>query len=106
MTEITQAEVQTILAQTAEEKGHALFFFYTPLCGTCKVTEKMLRIIEEMIPELLIYSCNINLMPTVAQAWHIESVPCILIWKEERVVNKLYAMRDIQHLISVFRQYI
>jgi thiol-disulfide isomerase/thioredoxin len=98
--ELTQKELETKL--TEAEPSLALFF-YTPLCGTCKMTERMLEIILEISPVLPLYKCNINFMPNLAQAWVIQSAPCLIIYEKGEVANKIYAMQSVDYLYGLLK---
>jgi thioredoxin-like negative regulator of GroEL len=72
-------------------------FLYTPLCGTCKLAERMLDIILTMEPDLPIYKSNVNFLPRVVQDWQITSIPCIVILKDGPD-KKLYSMKSVDDL--------
>ena len=65
MQELSQAGTDSKVNQ-ADERAFAVFM-YTPLCGTCKVTERMLDIIMTMQPSLPLVKCNINFLPQISQ---------------------------------------
>ncbi len=73
-------------------------FFYTPLCGTCKVGERMLSITEAMMPGLALFRCNVNAMPAVAQRWKIQSVPCLLSIRAGEPERVLYAFQSVENI--------
>ena len=47
-----------------------LIFGYTPTCGTCKVSERMLDVANEMV-QLPITKIDLNLHPDFAQEFEI-----------------------------------
>jgi thioredoxin-like negative regulator of GroEL len=95
MIEWTQKE----LLAHAEKAGAAYaVFLYTPLCGTCKLAERMLDIILTMEPTLPLYKCNINFMPTISKEWQIQSVPCIVITEVGKAKKMLYRMQAVDEL--------
>ncbi len=79
-------------------------YFYTPLCGTCKLGEKMLLVVRAMSPEAAVVKANVNFMPAVVQDWKIESVPCLTFVDEKRIVEKLYTMRSVEFLLQRVRE--
>ena len=97
MLELDAKELQRIGSERGKDLSLGVFFF-TPLCGTCKVGESMLDVIVEMVPTVPLYKCNINSMPQVAQEWRIESVPCLIIFQDGQLVEKIYAMRSVPYL--------
>jgi thioredoxin-like negative regulator of GroEL len=98
--EISQADIEFKL--TRAEDAFALFI-YTPLCGTCKLTERMLNIIVETAPALRIYKANINRMPALAQAWRISSVPCLAVIHQGKIARQIYAMKSVDYLYDLLK---
>lgn len=86
-------------------RGTSLVFFYTPLCGTCKEAEKMLRVaLLSLSEDVTSYRCNINFAEETAMRWKIQSVPCLIIWKEGRMEKKIYAFHSSAYLFEVLKQ--
>lgn len=98
MNELNSTEIEERYARAAD--APFAIYFYTPMCGTCGIAEKMLSVIEAASPKLPLYKCNINFAPTLAQAWQITSVPCLALITEEAQVHKLYAMRSVPDLYT------
>lgn len=82
---------------------HASFalFVYTPLCGTCKAAERMLLVVQELLPELALVKGNINAMPQLAQQWQIQSVPCLLVFRQGELCKQAYAMKSVIDLLAL-----
>jgi thioredoxin 1 len=78
-------------------------FFHTPLCGTCKVGRRMLEIVEATIPNMKIASCNINTASEIASTYNIESVPCLIVFSEGTVKEKVYAFQSVDYLYNLLR---
>jgi thioredoxin-like negative regulator of GroEL len=96
MEDLSQQELITRVNQS----GSAAFavYMYTPLCGTCKVTERMLDIIISMKPNLPIVKSNINFLPQISQEWQIASVPCIVIMEPGKEKQLIYRMQSVDEL--------
>ena len=84
----------------------SLIYLYTPLCGTCQVAGKMLAVINELLPSLLIGKIDLNYMPDLAEKWEIESVPCLLIFKMGRLEEKVYAFQSVPFLLNKIKSFI
>jgi thioredoxin-like negative regulator of GroEL len=95
MEELTYEQMKDLLHKDAASFSA---FVYTPLCGTCKAAERMLMVIKEMMPNLSLYKCNVNVMPQLAQHWQIQSVPCLLVFQQGELTKKAYAMKSVQDL--------
>jgi thioredoxin-like negative regulator of GroEL len=78
-------------------------FLYTPFCGTCKLTERMLSIILTMEPRLPISKSNVNFLPQIIQNWQITSVPCIVIIEAGKDMKRIYNMKSVDHLFDELR---
>jgi len=95
MLELSQKE---LLARTAEGGDSFVVFLYTPLCGTCKLAERMLDIIMTLEPALPLFKSNINFLPQVSQSWRISSVPCIVIVGADQQKQMIYQMQGVDDL--------
>ncbi|NOU93790.1 thioredoxin [Paenibacillus sp. LMG 31456] len=103
MTEWSESQLKEwALKGTAERK---FFYFYTPLCGTCKMTERMLQVILALDPQLPIVKCNINFCPQISREWQIESVPCIAGMGEDGIIRKRYRMQAVDDLHRWFQEF-
>ncbi len=81
------------------KKDNTLFLYlYTPFCGTCQVSGKMLEVVADMFPELPMGKCNLNFIPGFAHKWKVESVPCLAVFKNGEMVEKIYAFRSVPFL--------
>ncbi|NEW06503.1 thioredoxin family protein [Paenibacillus sp. SYP-B3998] len=95
MEELTQQALQKRV--TNEDKAFAVFL-YTPFCGTCQLTERMLNIILTMMPSLKLVKSNINFLPNISHDWQITSVPCIVIVERGKEKQYLYRMQSVDEL--------
>lgn len=98
---LNEKEVLVSLSRT----GYQTFFFISPLCGTCQLAEKMVKIVNELLPSMSLYKCNVNAMPELVAHWQVESVPCLLLIKNGEVLEKIYAFRDVHFLYKLLSEY-
>ncbi|TDF99603.1 thioredoxin family protein [Paenibacillus piri] len=101
MTEWTEAQLKDWMKDSSERR---FFYFYTPLCGTCKWTERMLQVILTLDPQLPIVKCNVNFCRQTAIEWQIESVPCIVGFGTDGGMRKRYKMQAVDDLHRWFQQ--
>lgn len=80
----------------------SLLYIYTPMCGTCQVASKMMKVLKEIV-QFPVGQANINYMKDLAMDYEIESVPCLLIAKEGIVYKKVYAFQSIPYLLDVIK---
>ncbi|MFS0644489.1 thioredoxin family protein [Siminovitchia sp. 179-K 8D1 HS] len=92
------------ILEAIKKKESPILYFYTPLCGTCRVAGRMLDIIEEMNGKT-IYKADLNYIPEIAELFKIESVPCLLILNRGAVSRKIYAFRSIPYLVEILKEY-
>ncbi|KXH79251.1 thioredoxin family protein [Sporosarcina sp. HYO08] len=81
-------------------KADAVFYLYTPICGTCAVASKMMEVVQAMRPNLPIGKADINYEQELAIDYEIESVPCLLIQKNGIIRHKVYAFQSVPHLLD------
>lgn len=99
MQEWTETEVKL-----AVDQGSTFcLYLYTPMCGTCQVASKILTVSLELFPQLLIGQMNLNFSPNIAIQYEIESVPCLLIFKEGKITNKTYAFHSVPYIYDLLK---
>ena len=74
------------------------FYLYTPMCGTCQVAGKMLEVIHEVLPDFPVGKADLNYNPDLADEFFIESVPCLLIYNNGEIQDKIYAFQSVPYL--------
>jgi thioredoxin 1 len=95
-------EIQT--GDIIKHKELALFS-YTPICGTCKLAEKMIAVVEELLPDFPIKKVNLNYTPDLALEWEIQSVPCLLLFREGVMVKKIFAFQSVDYLYQEIKYF-
>lgn len=96
MEEVTIKELEKLI----KPAGKTIVFLYTPMCGTCKLATRMLTIVEEAIPAITISKVDLNFAPEFAKHWGIESVPCLLIFINGKLKEKIYAFHSVDYLFE------
>jgi len=100
MEELSQQE---LYIRMGSGQGQPLaVFIYTPFCGTCKLTERMLEVIMTMQPKLPLVKSNILYLPQITQEWQITSVPCIVIMEPGKERRFIYRMQSVDELYRQF----
>lgn len=77
-----------------------LLYIYAPMCGTCAVAEKMLKVVEAVDPEIQIEKRDANYIPNELEAYQVMSVPALLKLENGEVRDRLYAFQNVQHVLS------
>ncbi|WP_102264232.1 thioredoxin family protein [Mesobacillus jeotgali] len=100
MEEWTKEEIENIL----EEKRTGYLYFYTPMCGTCQVASKMLTVIEQLLPDVSSGKADLNYLPEMAERFEIESVPCLIVLREGKEQEKIYAFQSVPYLFEKLKE--
>ncbi len=85
-----------------------VIFFHTPFCGTCKLGEQMLEIVESTLGDQApqIYTGRVSEWQECVQIWQIESVPALVFLENGKVLNKVYAFRSVPDLLTIFNTFL
>ena len=82
------------------ESETALYYLYTPICGTCAVASKMIEIVNVMKPDIPMGKADLNYAQDMALDYKVESVPCLLIARDGIVEEKVYAFESVPNLLE------
>ena len=90
--------------QRMQQHEQCAFFIYAPTCGTCDVAERILKVIEKLLPDLPIGMANINYLEDLAYDLKIESVPCLLVSNNGQLQEKIYAFKSVPFLYEILKK--
>lgn len=96
--EIVEISEQEWLQRKVVPIGKEAVYFFTPLCGTCKLGEQMLRVVKATGGTIPLVKINVNFAPALRERWRIESVPALFIVEQGKVVHKEYALQSVTDL--------
>jgi thioredoxin 1 len=99
MEEKKQQEIQNLI----DDKKSFILYLYTPMCGTCQVAGKMVRVVAQLFPDHQWGKSDLNYLPEFALQWEIESVPCLLLFKDGEIKEKLYAFHSVPYLYETIK---
>lgn len=100
---IIDIQEKEVLNQVTPKSKREAIFFYTSLCGTCKLGERMLEIIDMMDNHIPIRKININYAPILRDSWQITSVPCLVVLENGKPEQFVYAMRSVDYLYTFIK---
>ena len=72
--------------QTIKENDFVLLDFWAAWCEPCKIFQKVVEEIAPHYPEFVFASINIEEQPKLAQDFHIQSVPSVMIIRSQVIV--------------------
>lgn len=81
------------------DKDIHLLFGYTPTCGTCKISERMLDIANQ-VTQLPINKCDLNFYPEFCKEFEIMSVPVLFIMHKDQVIRRIYAFQSVPYILE------
>lgn len=76
-----------------------LIFGYTPTCATCKVSERMLDIANDIL-QLPTIKMDLNFHPDFSQLYEIQSVPVLLVMSKGEEQKRIYAFQSVPYLLE------
>ncbi|OEL03822.1 thioredoxin [Staphylococcus succinus] len=82
-----------------DEKEKYLIFGYTPTCGTCKISERMLDIANEIL-KLPVTKIDLNFHPNFSQINEIQSVPVLMVMSKGKEQKRIYAFQSVPYLLE------
>ncbi|WP_064093175.1 thioredoxin family protein [Rossellomorea aquimaris] len=89
----TDSVKQSIQAHTFQA-----VYLYTPMCGTCQVASKMLDVVEKLPQAFHFMKANLNYLPEFASEQSIESVPCLILYRDGIEMERIYAFQSVPFL--------
>lgn len=97
---IKQAET----TENINENFTGYVYIYSNMCGTCMIAEKMLTVIETAF-QPNIWKINGNYFPEFLQINQVLSIPALLVYKNGKIVERVFAFKDVMYLRSLFLKY-
>lgn len=77
-----------------------IIFGYTPFCGTCKLAEKMLDIVN-MSLKLDILKLDLNYYESLSTQYKVSSVPVLIIVKDNKVVDTIFRFESVTSIYEI-----
>lgn len=90
-------EIEGICENFNKEKH--LIFGYTPMCGTCKMSERMLDIANEIL-QLPVKKIDLNYHPKYSERNKIMSVPVLIVMNKDIEIDRIYAFQSVPYLLE------
>ncbi|TMU84603.1 thioredoxin family protein [Bacillus sp. BHET2] len=87
-------------------EDHALeaVYLYTPMCGTCQVASKMMEVVKKLPQPFHFTKANLNYLPQFAEHQSIESVPCLILFKDGVEKERVYAFQSVPFLYETLNK--
>jgi len=93
--------------QVIETTNKNIFIdFFMPTCSPCKELLKILPILEQKYPKILILKCNINENPKIANKYMVRSVPLtLMINNKKEIKDANLGLKDFNYYDILFKKY-
>ena len=89
-----------------DNEENTALYLYTPMCGTCKLAGRMLEITATTVSGYAIGKADLNYVDSLAETYQIESVPCLLIWKNGELEEKIYKFESVPHIFEKMQSHL
>ena len=93
------------LKKNWNEFENVITLIYTPTCGTCQLAKKMLMIVAEASPQIMVNQINLNTNQQLAIDFEIFSIPCLVIHQNNICIDKIYKFQSVPHLYELINSY-
>ena len=80
--------------------------FFAEWCGPCKMMQPILKDVKSQLGEdVKVIKIDIDKNPAVANAYSIQGVPTLMIFKDGQIKWRQSGVRQANELISLVKQY-
>jgi len=83
--------------------GTALVDFWAPWCGPCTMLSPIIDEIEAEIKDLKVAKVNVDENSDLASKFNISSIPCVLIFKDGRLIDTLIGFRQKREYLDAIK---
>jgi len=83
--------------------GTALVDFWAPWCGPCTMLSPIIDEIEAEIKDLKVAKVNVDENSDLASKFNISSIPCVLIFKDGRLIDTLIGFRQKREYLNAIK---
>jgi thioredoxin 1 len=95
---LVEVDNQDSLQEKLRKEELVAVYLYTPMCGTCQVASRMIDILEKIPTTYFYIKANLNYLPQFAEERGIESVPCLLLYRQGEEMERIYAFQSVPYL--------
>ena len=95
----------TELSQLIQSNHRVIIFGYAPICATCEISYRMLRIVQDTL-RFKFHSIDLNYHQEWVQHHQVMSVPALLFIEDGEIVERTYAFKDVAHLYDKLKKFL
>ena len=93
------------ILKNIQAKEHYIVFGYATMCKTCDISETMLQVVTEM-RGIDYERLNLNFHKDLIEQFQIRSAPALLLFKNGKLVQEVYAFQSVPYLNEVIDQFL
>ncbi len=104
MSAVTHLSDADFTSEVLQSSQPTLVDFWAPWCGPCR---RIAPILDELASEragvVNVAKVNVDESPRVAAAYHIDSIPTLLVFKDGEIVDRVVGLRpkaDLDHVLD------
>ena len=96
--EILSDEFKTVI-----NEGKVVVDFFATWCGPCKMLSPILDEISEEITTTKFFKMDVDDNEDVAREYNVMSIPTVLVFENENLINTIVGLRSREDLIEQFK---
>ncbi|MCR5232270.1 MAG: thioredoxin [Acholeplasmatales bacterium] len=81
-------------------KGNVVVDFYADWCGPCRMQGPILEEIEKDMEDVSIVKVNVDDNPDLADAFQVQSIPMLIIFKDAKIVKKFVGLTPKAKIVA------
>lgn len=81
-------------------KGNVVVDFYADWCGPCRMQGPILEEIEKENSNVLVCKVNVDDNPDLADAFQVQSIPMLLVFKDAKIVKKFIGLTPKDKIVA------
>lgn len=100
---ILHVSEQDFAREVLQESGPVLVDFWASWCGPCRMLAPILEEVAEDKPELKIVKVDVDQCRSLADEYHIASIPTLLVFRDGQMVDQSVGLISPQEVLELVK---